>query len=651
MAPILELRNITKRFPGVLANDHISFTLEKGEVHALLGENGAGKTTLMNVLYGLYTPDEGEILLNGRAVRIHGPNDAIGQGIGMVHQHFMLVPVMTVTENVMLGVEDLLQTYSWKSFFRFVGIVGAILSILHLLNLLVTGGLTMGATLLSWLAGTAVAMGGAAAFYGFLFLLTLLLKRVSWWAFFLASLGINTVLLFLAALIFPGVRDVAFGPHATFGSYFLGWLLIQLVAVPLTYGVVETLRSFLNRRQVAARIREISSRYGLEVDPEAYIKDLPVGIQQRVEIIKVLYRHADILIFDEPTAVLTPQEAQDLFRIMDALLAQGKSLIFITHKLKEVLAVADRITVLRGGRVVGTTTPGASSESSLAAMMVGREVLLRVAKGPATPGKTVLRVEDLVVEDDRGTRTVNGVSLEVRAGEILGIAGVQGNGQTELVEALTGLRGVERGQVFILDQETTRDTPRQITELGVAHIPEDRQRDGLVLSFPVADNLVLNTYYLPPFARWVMLQEQDIRRVADRLVSQFDVRTPSSLVPASNLSGGNQQKVIVARELSRPIRLLIASQPTRGLDVGSIEYIHQQIVRKRDEGCAVLVVSSELDEILSLSDRIAVMYKGRIMDTVLASAATKEHLGLLMAGVHPEEVGAAAGPSAEGRGA
>jgi ABC-type uncharacterized transport system ATPase subunit len=649
MTAILELKDITKSFPGVLANDHISLTLEKGEVHALLGENGAGKTTLMNILYGLYTPDEGQIFLNGREASIHGPNDAIAQGIGMVHQHFMLVPVMTVTDNVMLGVESVLSPYSWKGFLRFTGIVGAVVWLLHLVNLIILGGTTAGEFILSWLAGAGLALAALAAAYGLFFLLTLALKRGAWW-FVLTSAGINALLLALLSLLFPGIRETLFGIEPSVGRYIVGGLLLEALLIPLSFGLVDTLCNFLNRRQVAVRIREISDQYGLEVDPEAYIKDLPVGVQQRVEIIKVLYRHADILILDEPTAVLTPQEAEDLFQIMHALLSQGKSIIFITHKLKEVLAIAHRITVLRGGRVVGTTTPAQSTESSLAAMMVGREVILSVSKAPSFRGKPVLTVENLHVRDDRGTQTVNGVSFEVCEGEVLGVAGVQGNGQTELVEALTGLRSVELGQVFISGEETTRATPRQITELGVAHIPEDRQRDGLVLVFPVADNLTLNTYYRPPFARWIVVQQNKVREVSERLVEQFDVRTPGILVPASNLSGGNQQKVIVARELSRPIHLLIASQPTRGLDVGSIEYIHQQIIRKRDEGCAVFVVSSELDEILSLSDRIAVMYKGRIMAILPAAEATREQLGLLMAGVHPDEITAPAGATAaEGR--
>ncbi|MGQ9515756.1 MAG: ABC transporter ATP-binding protein [Anaerolineae bacterium] len=511
MAPVLELRGITKRFPGVLANDHISLTLEEGEIHALLGENGAGKTTLMNILYGLYRPDEGEIYVRGRRADIHQPNDAIALGIGMVHQHFMLVPVFTVAENVMLGVESL-------------------------------------------------------------------------------RAGI-----------------------------------------------------FLDQADAARRIRQISEQYGLGVDPDAYVKTLPVGIQQRVEIIKLLYRQADILILDEPTAVLTPQEVEELFKILRALASQGKSIIFITHKLKEVMAIADRITVLRNGRVVGTTTPAQTSEEQLAAMMVGREVLLRVEKQPAQPGEPVLRVENLQVFDDRGNLAVRGVSFEVRAGEVVGVAGVQGNGQTELVQALTGLRPAAGGRIVILDKDMTTATPRAILERGVAHVPEDRQKDGLVLTFPVADNLVLNTYYFPPFAQRGVMNREVILATAERRAREFDVRTPSVLTPVANLSGGNQQKVIVAREFSRPIRLLIASQPTRGLDVGSIEYIHRRIIEKRDEGCAVLLVSPELDEVMNLSDRIAVMYEGQIQAILPAETATKEEIGLLMAGVRKEEVRATAG--------
>jgi simple sugar transport system ATP-binding protein len=391
-------------------------------------------------------------------------------------------------------------------------------------------------------------------------------------------------------------------------------------------------RFFLSRTRAVKQIREISQQYGLEIDPSALIADLPVGAQQRVEIIKALYRNADILILDEPTAVLTPQESDELFEVMRALTAEGKAIIFITHKLREVLDIADRIMVLRSGRVVGETTPAQASEERLAAMMVGREVLLQVEKAPAAPTATVLEVRDLQVLDDRQHLAVDGADLFVRAGEILGIAGVQGNGQTELVAALTGLRRPIAGSITILGQDTTFSTPRQISELGVAHIPEDRQREGLVTSYPLTDNAVLELYYLPPFAQGIITNSQAIAEHAESLVQQFDVRTPNVTIPASSLSGGNQQKLIVAREFTRAIKLLIASQPTRGIDVGSIEFIHQQIVRKRDEGAAVLVVSAELDEIMSLSDRIAVMYRGKIAATLDASEANREELGLLMAG-------------------
>jgi general nucleoside transport system ATP-binding protein len=507
---VLEARNVTKTFPGVVANKEVSLKLYRGEVLALLGENGAGKTTLMNILYGLYHQDSGDMLVRGQPVRISNPSESIRRGIGMVHQHFMLVPVFTVAENIILGAETV--------------------------------------------------------------------KGI--------SLDLDTA-----------------------------------------------------RR----RIRELSQQYNLDVDPNAYVKDLSVGQQQRVEIVKALYRKADILILDEPTAVLTPQEADDLFVVIRTLKAQGTSVIFISHKLKEVLAISDRIMVLRRGQVVGETLPQGATERSLAEMMVGRSVLLEVEKAPAQPGPVVLAVQDLQVDDDRGQRVVDGVSLEVRAGEIVGIAGVQGNGQTELVEAITGLRPVRGGSVSIAGKDYANATPRQITEAGSAHVPEDRQEDGLVLSYSIADNLVLNTYYHQPFARGFTRDEDAINANAEKLVKEYDVRTPSPFVPVANLSGGNKQKVIIARELSRPIKLLIAAQPTRGVDVGSIEFIHKTIVAQRDQGAAVLVVSAELDEVMSLSDRIAVMYHGKIVAVVPAGEATREDLGLLMAGAQPESVARVSG--------
>jgi simple sugar transport system ATP-binding protein len=389
---------------------------------------------------------------------------------------------------------------------------------------------------------------------------------------------------------------------------------------------------------VRQRIRELAQQYTLDVDPDAYIKDLSVGQQQRVEILKALYRKADILILDEPTAVLTPQEADDLFEVIRTLQSQGTSLIFISHKLKEVLAISDRIMVLRRGQVVGETTPASATERSLAEMMVGRSVLLDVDKQPARPGEVVLEVRDLRVNDDRGQQVVNGVSLQVRAGEIVGIAGVQGNGQTELVEAITGLRLSRGGHVLIAGADLTNASPRRITEAGTAHVPEDRQEDGLVLSYSIADNLVLNIYYQRPFAKGVARDEDAINANATKLVRQYDVRTPSPFVPVSNLSGGNKQKVIIARELSRPIKLLIAAQPTRGVDVGSIEFIHKTIVEQRDAGAAVLVISAELDEVMSLADQIAVMYHGQIVAVMPEEQATREDLGLLMAGAKPETV-------------
>lgn len=500
----LEVRNITKRFPGVIANDRVDFDLKKGEIHALLGENGAGKSTLMNVVYGLYSQDEGEFFINGEPAEIDNPHDAIDAGIGMVHQHFMLVPVFSVAENIILG------------------------------------------------------------------------------------------------------SEVTKGPS-------------------------------LDIRTARRDIRRLSEEYGLHVDPDTIVEDLPVGVQQRVEIVKALYRQAKILVLDEPTAVLTPQEADDLFWVMRHLTERGVSIIFITHKLKEVMAIADRITVMRRGKVVGTTRSEDTNEQGLADMMVGREVLLDVEKEPAKPEDIVLEVQSLDLVDERGIEVVQDVSFHVRAGEILGIAGVQGNGQTELVEALTGLRPVKAGSMQVDGKTIPFGNPRVMTETGTAHIPEDRQKHGLVLPYSIADNLILCTYYKPPFASGIQRNADAVLENATELVENFDVRTSGPLALASTLSGGNQQKVIVARELSRPVKLLIANQPTRGLDVGSIEYIHRQIIEMRDRGVAVLLVSAELDEIRLLADRIAVIYHGRIVDTVYPDEVTKSELGLMMAGSERQE--------------
>jgi len=499
-APVFEARGVVKRFGGLVANDHVDFTLLPGEVLALLGENGAGKTTLMNVLYGLTSRDEGEILLDGRVVQFNSTREAIANGIGMVHQHFMLVPPLTVAENLMLGAES-----------------------------------TFG----------------------------------------------------------PGLLDL---------------------------------------NKVRRSVRELSSSYGLPVDPDALVRDLPVGIQQRVEILKALYRHARVLILDEPTAVLTPQEATDLFRVMRALVADNHTtIVFITHKLHEVFQVADRIVVLRQGKVVGSLTPREATGESLAAMMVGRPVLLRVDKGEAHPGDVVLRVRNLQVLSDRGLSAVDDLSLDVRAGEILGIAGVQGNGQTELVEALSGLRLPAGGSIELLGRDVTRSGPRELVDSGQACIPEDRQKHGLVLSFPVSDNLVLRSYERPPFARGFQIVREAILRFATRLAKEFDIRTRSVRTPASQLSGGNQQKVIIAREFTRGGRLLVAAQPTRGVDVGSTEFIHRKLVDARDTGMAVLLISAELEEVLSLADRVAVMYRGKIAGVLGAAEATPDLLGYMMA--------------------
>lgn len=497
--PALEAINLTKTFPGVVANQDVSLVVNRGEIVGLLGENGAGKSTLVKMIYGLYQPDSGEIRMNGEVVRINGPRDAIRRGIGMVHQHFQLVPDFTVAENVVLGDEP----RRWP---------------------------------------------------------------------------------------------------------------------------------FVNMRKANAIVAELSERYGLAVNPQARVEDLPVGTQQRVEILKALYRKADILIMDEPTAVLTPQETDELLAVMRGFADSGVSVIFITHKLREVLAVADRIEVLRGGRVAGTTTPEETDQAGLAEMMVGRSVLLSVQKSPATPGEVLLDVDNLNVLDDMGLPAVRDASFTVRAGEILGVAGVEGNGQRELVQALTGLRPSTSTAITVNGQSAKGATPRAIHAMGVGHVPEDREKDGLVGLYSIADNLVLDRFDEPQFARGGIRRLDAVDELATTLVRDFDIRTPSISTAAEALSGGNKQKIVIARELAAQPKVLIASQPTRGVDVGSIEFIHSQIVAARDGGTAVLLVSAELDEILGLSDRIAVMYDGCIVGIVDAAQADRNEIGRLMAG-------------------
>jgi simple sugar transport system ATP-binding protein len=507
--PILELRGITKRFPGVLANDHIDFDLHRREVHALLGENGAGKSTLMNILYGLYSADEGEILINGKKVRFHSAADAIDKGIGMVHQHFMLIPVMTVAENIVLAQE------------------------------------------------------------------------------------------------------------------------------PTQAGVL------LDYDAARERVRHLSELFKFAIDPDARIDEITVGQQQRVEILKALYRRADILILDEPTAVLTPQEATELFGILRTLVREGMSVIFISHKLNEVLEIADRITVVRRGKKIDTVPREGATEEILARMMVGREVLLQVDRPPASPGEPLLEVQDLEVLDDRELPAVKGVSFHVRAGEIVGLAGVDGNGQSELIEAITGLRRAHAGTVKVAGKELVHASPREMLDAGVGHIPEDRQRRGLVLEFPIAENVALHDYNKPPDSKWGWLFPQRLIEHARKLIKEFDVRGGGPRTRAGALSGGNQQKLVVAREVDRDPAVLITAQPTRGLDVGAIEYMHRRLVEERDEGRAILLISLELDEILALSDRILVIYEGEIV-AEHPSGASEEEIGLEMLGAKRQETESAA---------
>ncbi|MBT9151910.1 MAG: Galactose/methyl galactoside import ATP-binding protein MglA [Firmicutes bacterium] len=512
MQPILEMRQITKRFPGVLASDKVNISLFPGEILAIIGENGAGKSTLMNILFGLYQPDEGQIFIKGEPVKMLNPNQAILKGIGMVHQHFMLVNPFTVAENIVLGAEP---------------------------------------------------------------------RR---------------------------------GP-------------------------------LLDIAQARRNVAEVSERYGLRVKPDAKIEDLPVGVQQRVEILKILYRGAEIIVLDEPTAVLNPQEIKELYTIMQNLTAQGKSIIFITHKLNEVMAISQRITVMRRGKVMGTLVTKDTTPPELANLMVGRQVLLQVSKPAAKLGKTILELKDLVARDIGGEKVLDKISLDIKAGEILGIAGVEGNGQTELVEVLTGLWRAASGSVRLNGVDITNFTARQIKESKVGHIPEDRQKRGLELDFTVKENLILGFHYRPPFARSGFLDAEQITSHANRLIEEFDIRTPSSETNTRSLSGGNQQKVIIAREMHQEPDLLIASQPSRGVDIGAIEFIHRRLVEHRNAGKAVLLVSPELSEILSLSDRVAVIYEGRIMGIVMSNAVTEEQIGLMMAGIVPENMQ----PAGEGR--
>lgn len=500
MESLLRLEKICKTFPGVIANDHVDLEILPGEIHALLGENGAGKTTLMNCVYGVYRPDSGTIYWKGEPVQIHQARDAIALGIGMVHQHFMLVPPLTVAENIILGL--------------------------------------------------------------------------------------------------PSPRE------------------------PL-----------LDLKSASREIRDLAQQYGLPIDPDVPVWQLPVGVQQRVEILKALYRQAELLILDEPTAVLTPGEVEELFKVLRAFKEKGLSIIFISHKLEEVMAISDRITVMRAGRVVDTLPASRTNPRELARMMVGREVFLHIEKPPCTPGEVVLELEGVRAQSDRGLPALKGISLQVRAGEILGIAGVDGNGQTELAETIAGLRRVTDGHIRVLGKDITHCTPKEIVDLGVAFVPPDRQHTGLLLDFTVSENLIGKSFDRPPFSKYGFLQKNAIENFCAGAINRCDIRTPHAHVLVKLLSGGNQQKAVLARELSLQPKLMIASQPTRGLDVGATEYIRRQMVEARSAGTAILLISTELDEVLSLSDRIAVIYEGEIMGVLSAAEADLQEIGLMMAGV------------------
>ena len=508
MEYVIEMLNVRKEFPGIVANDNITLQVKPGEIHALLGENGAGKSTLMSVLFGLYQPEAGEIKVRGERVDITDPNVANNLGIGMVHQHFKLVHNFTVTENIILGQEP-------------------------------------------------------------------------------------------------------------------------------------TENGKINIEKAAKQIQELSETYGLEVDPYAKIEDITVGMQQRVEILKMLYRNAEILIFDEPTAALTPQEITELMEIMRRLVKEGKSIILITHKLKEIKEVSDRCTIIRRGKYIDTVDVAATSEEKLASLMVGREVSFEVEKEVANPGDVVLSISNLTVKDSRDLKAVDGLDLEIKSGEILGIAGVDGNGQTELLEAISGLRKVESGEIKLLGKDITNLPVRNRTETGIGHIPQDRHRYGLVLDFRLAENMVLQTYYKLPYSKNGLLNDKEINKKAEELIDEFDVRSGQGIETSTRaMSGGNQQKAIIAREVDRSPALLIAGQPTRGLDVGAIEFIHKKLIEERDKGRAVLLVSLELDEVMNVSDRIAVIYEGKIVGIVDAKKATESQLGLMMAGSnHKKEEG------------